>query len=77
MRSYVPGVYAGGVALFTAADPTGAARPDTSSHWAARAVGGVAHHIVPGNHYTMLREPHIRRLAGEMAACLEGARSRD
>jgi amino acid adenylation domain-containing protein len=71
MRSYIPGAYAGGVALFTAADPTWPVRPDTSSHWADLAEGGVAHHVVPGNHYTMLREPNILRLADELAAYLE------
>jgi amino acid adenylation domain-containing protein len=75
MRSYIPGVYAGEVALFAAADSTGAVRPDTSAHWADLAAGGVAHYSVPGNHYTLLREPHIPRLVGELAACLARARS--
>jgi thioesterase domain-containing protein len=28
---------------------------------------------IPGNHTTMLQEPHVRRLASALSALLEGA----
>jgi thioesterase domain-containing protein/acyl carrier protein len=39
--------------------------------WGALAAGGVAVHEIPGDHYTMLREPQVAALAVELARCLD------
>ncbi len=72
VRSYVPSVYPGKVTLLRASQ-----RPsngDPTLGWSAFAAGGVAVHTVPGDHYSMLREPHVQVLAEGLAACLADSR---
>ncbi|MET0646544.1 MAG: amino acid adenylation domain-containing protein [Pyrinomonadaceae bacterium] len=53
-------------------DGSGVARlADPSNGWGALAGGGVEVHEVPGDHYSMLREPHARLLAERLRACFE------
>jgi thioesterase domain-containing protein len=47
----------------------GALRPA----WETVATGGVSEHVVPGDHFTVLRQPHVRALARDVAAALGGA----
>jgi amino acid adenylation domain-containing protein len=69
IRRYVTRPYAGAVALFECDD-----RSDGNAEaWSATVVGVVHHHEVPGSHESMLREPHVRTLARELAARLDAA----
>jgi len=72
LRGYLPGIYPGRVTLFRAADAT-APHHDSTLGWGEIAAGGVEVHHVPGDHYSMLREPHVRTLAGKFRARLEAA----
>ena len=66
LHAYAPKPYGGAVLLLRAAehDP---ADTDTAG-WERVAAGGVELHLVPGSHFTLLREPH----AAALAPLLEG-----
>ena len=64
LHSYVPRPYHGHMMLFRAGDGPG--RPDPTLGWNELAVDGVELHVVPGGHYTMLREPDVRSLAEQL-----------
>jgi thioesterase domain-containing protein len=44
--------------------------------WGRLAAGGVEIRVVPGNHLTTLREPHVRILAEELRVCLDKAQEK-
>jgi thioesterase domain-containing protein len=77
-RSYRPEPYRGIIDVFQA---RGSARGDASAGnlsdhaqflgWSSLTSTGVSHHLVPGNHFTMLTEPNVRTLASELTACIE------
>ncbi len=46
---------------------------DPAWGWGGHAAGPVMAHTVPGDHITMMNEPHVQALAGALAVCLEGA----
>ena len=69
LRTYVPLGYPGRVTLFCAS--LRQASGDSTLGWGRLATGGVEVHPVPGDHYTMLREPHVRILASRVASALE------
>ncbi|WP_041361153.1 non-ribosomal peptide synthetase [Methylococcus capsulatus] len=62
---YVPGFYPGTLTLFRARQQAATALDDPLLGW-----NGLAEEIdvveVPGNHYTLLGEPHVRTLADEL-----------
>jgi amino acid adenylation domain-containing protein len=49
---------------------------DTQLGWGNRTTGGVEAHLVPGDHRTMLREPHVGKMAEVLTACLARAEGR-
>jgi len=61
MRRYVPYAYPGPIALFKASEQF-----DEDLGWGVLAAGGVAMYAVPGNHYTVIREPNVEALAGQL-----------
>jgi thioesterase domain-containing protein len=61
LAAYAPRTQNVRVALFKANEQTGAGS-DTLG-WTELVAQGVEMHAVPGNHYTMLREPNVRVLA--------------
>ena len=73
-RSYAPQVYPGRVTLFKAGErPVEPAR-DRDLGWGGLSAGGVEVHEVPGNHYTMLRQPNVQVVAERLKLCLDAAR---
>ena len=69
-RRYVPKPYSGPIALMRAsAGP--ANYPDPRLGWRELVGDGLEVHTVPGDHITMLAEPHIQVLAERLAACLD------
>src|SRR5206468_662106 len=74
MRAAVARPYAGRIALFRAADRLAADEPDPTLGWGALAAGGVEVQVVAGDHYTIVREPHVRALAERLGACLDAVR---
>jgi amino acid adenylation domain-containing protein len=86
MRRYEAGEYDGRVTLITAeqsleedpafvrfdeaSDTEASSEADSSHGWAPLAAGGVDVHIVPGNHFTMMREPFVEALAERLRLCI-------
>jgi amino acid adenylation domain-containing protein len=83
MRNYPGGPYAGRITLFRAEKPVeyiGKYAPDDyrtdtdlSKGWEKWAAGGVDIHTVSGQHYTMMKEPHVKNLADELNICIQNA----
>ena len=88
MRRYRPGPFNGKVTLFCPGDTVEqiAFVPDTTEHvgekqadldpvkgWGEVASEGVEVHYVPGNHFSMLREPNVQALGEQLRQCIEAA----
>jgi thioesterase domain-containing protein/acyl carrier protein len=72
IQRYVPRPYDGQIILFEASErlPGGAQLP---YGWDAVATGPLQVYDVPGDHYSMVREPHVEALAALLSACLEAS----
>jgi thioesterase domain-containing protein len=70
---YEPRAYPYKINLFKATDLRGARARDATQGWRMLAAGGVDVHRVPGDHMSLLRQPHVQVLAAKLAACLEEA----
>jgi len=66
MRRYVPYAYPGPIALFKASEQFDEQVFAEDLGWGVLAAGGVAMYAVPGNHYTVIREPNVEALAGQL-----------
>ena len=75
LRDYAPPPYRGPVTLFSATGEPDEFRREKQAGWAVLAE---AVHVqeVPGDHITMVEEPHVRTLAARLAARLDGAAPR-
>jgi amino acid adenylation domain-containing protein len=49
------------------------ASPDPLMGWGRLATGGIDRHTVPGNHFTMMKEPFVEALAERLRACVDEA----
>ena len=72
-QSYRPQEYPGLITLLRASERSGVVPQDPTLGWGTLATSGVEVHLVPGNHYTMLREPHVQVLAEQLRAVLREA----
>jgi amino acid adenylation domain-containing protein len=72
LLGYVPGPYAGRVVLFQAGEEPPEVRRRAGLAWRAVAAD-LETHILPGSHYTLVREPHVRALAERLRSLLEAA----
>jgi len=72
LRGYLPGPYAGRVTLFRAAQAT-TIHPDPAFGWRELAAGGVDVHEVPGDHHSLIREPHVGVLVERLRGSLDAA----
>jgi thioesterase domain-containing protein/acyl carrier protein len=75
MQRYQPQPYAGRVTLFRAGVRAPADAADPTLGWSALAADGVALHVIPGDHYTIVRPPQVQLLAEQLSACLEAAQA--
>jgi thioesterase domain-containing protein len=73
---YVPRAYAQRVTLFRATRLGGRFGKDATMGWGLLAAGGVEVHELPGEHLTLLRQPHVTALAAALERSLEEARGR-
>jgi thioesterase domain-containing protein len=69
-RAYRPRPYPGPIAVFRAAAAEQAAAPDLG--WGRFAAAPVASREVPGDHLTLFAEPHVRSLADQLRAAIDG-----
>src|SRR5258707_4875162 len=74
LRRYVPASYQGRVVLFLASDDASLPSDDPALRW-GRAAEQLEIQAVPGDHYQIVTEPHVRTLAARMKACLEEVQS--
>jgi thioesterase domain-containing protein len=70
-RSYKAQPYSGRVTLFRATEPWKEDDCGTRLGWEGVAAGGMEVHEVPGDHFTLLEEPHVQILAAQLKACLD------
>ncbi|MCB1054795.1 MAG: hypothetical protein KDD11_04695, partial [Acidobacteria bacterium] len=70
--SYAAHPYGGRVALFS----TRGEVPDPTLGWNELAAGGVDLYAIPGDHFSLVMEPHVERMATVLARALEDAERR-
>jgi thioesterase domain-containing protein len=79
MRRYRPQVYPGQIILFRASEPfvtrptESTEIPDPTLGWSRFSTEPIKVHTVPGDHYTMLAEPQVQVLAGQLRLYLDQA----
>ncbi|HEV7474838.1 MAG TPA: amino acid adenylation domain-containing protein [Pyrinomonadaceae bacterium] len=71
MLGYEPQRYPGRITFFRASEPLSEFSEDTAKDWHDLAADGVEVHVVPGNHYTMLREPLVQVVAEWLKVSLD------
>ncbi len=76
-ENYVPQVYPGHITVFAASD-----RSDADTYnvepglgWSTLTSGGIEIYPVPGNHLSLLKEPHVRILGEKLKACIDKAQA--
>jgi thioesterase domain-containing protein len=74
-QRYVPRPVACPVFLFRASERGGEAPPDAAGVWGDGGGSRVVVKDVPGNHYSILREPNVEALAEELRTALAAAPS--
>jgi thioesterase domain-containing protein len=70
-KGFVPQRFGAPVALFKRPKQPFYYVKDREMGWAARSAGGVEIHEIPFDHDELLREPHVRTLGEQLAACIE------
>ena len=73
MRRYRPGEFEGRITLFSAEQDhqqPPARQSLLLKGWDKLATGGVDLHVVPGDHFSMIREPHVHVLAERLRSCI-------
>jgi aspartate racemase len=73
IKNYEIRPYPGRVTLFPPGTKSIGEYEDREQGWGSFAQGGVEIHDVQGDHLTMLREPHVKIVAEELALCLRRA----
>jgi len=63
LYAYIPRQYPNGLHLLRSREQMKENAEDTTVGWGALARGGVNVHILPGNHYTLVKKPHVSVLA--------------
>ena len=74
-RDYRPRTYGGSAVLFQAA-PNAWTHPDAHAGWRELIKGGLEVRSIPGRHYEIMKAPHVRTLARELADCLSKVQHR-
>jgi thioesterase domain-containing protein len=65
--TYQPTAFDGSIILLEAAD-SGQVK---AAQWQPLATAGLEHHVVPGDHHTMLQPPYLQDLAKIVRRCLD------
>ena len=76
LQSYVPRAYSGTVILFKASEQFAVTQKDSEMGW-GDLVQRLLVHVVPGNHYSILREPHVQILAQRLRTLLQDAEAHE
>ena len=70
-RRYVVKAYPGKVTLFLASENVTSNACALRTAWGHVAVGGLEIHEVPGDHVTIIHDPHVATLARQLRRCLD------
>lgn len=70
--TYVPKFYPGRVTLLWCTGMATRSYQDRRLGWSDVAGGGLEVQAIPGNHMSMVEEPHIETMAAKLRACLQG-----
>ena len=70
-NQYTPQPYPGKVTLLLAEDGVAADAADPTIGWKNLARAGVEIHWLPGDHHTMVAQPHVQELAAQLQVCLD------
>ena len=73
-RSYDARPYDGGAVLFRV-EHYAWSHLDTRNGWHSLVRGRLEVRQIPGDHYQLIREPHVQTLAAELADCIEKRRA--
>ena len=63
---YLPQAYSGQIIFFKASEPLGGSPATPETDWNKLVLDGLDLRVVPGNHYTILREPNVGNLAEQL-----------
>jgi amino acid adenylation domain-containing protein len=74
-RRYEPQVYPGQVTVFRTSEQSGDGALEPDLGWGELAAGGVEIHEVPGDHLSMIHEPHVQALTECLRACLDAVQA--
>jgi thioesterase domain-containing protein len=74
---YEPKRYTGKITLIMAAERHVSVRQAPITSWGPLAGGGLSIDVLPGDHYSLLRQPVVRVTAQTLTAFLEASRSRE
>ena len=69
-RDFVPSSYRGRIAVFRTERQPRNRIHDSQLGWGKLAKGGVDLHFIPGDHDSVLKEPHVQGLAAALKKCL-------
>jgi thioesterase domain-containing protein len=70
---YKPKPYSGPVALFRSSQPAGDSNADPQYGWGGIVRGALEVHQIPGDHMSIMSEPHVAVLANRISSCLRRA----
>ena len=73
VRNYTTQPYADSITFFQARE--GSAGNQSAIGWELIATRGVTRYIIPGDHYSMMRPPHIQTLAAQLHSCLDAVQA--
>jgi thioesterase domain-containing protein len=69
LYSYIPQTYSGRVTLFLAEEASTTPHNIQAMDW-SKLTQGVDLHILPGNHYSMIKHPNVEELAKKLRSCI-------
>jgi thioesterase domain-containing protein len=70
LSSYKARQFEGRITYFAASEPLPGTASNTYQRVDRFAAGGVEMYKLPGNHFTMMKEPHVKAMAGLLEQCL-------
>jgi thioesterase domain-containing protein len=74
VRRYRPGAFDGRITLFSAEQDHNGRRvsePRFLKEWSKLTTHGVDAQIIPGDHFAMIRQPHVNVLAERLRNCIQ------
>lgn len=71
VHRYVPQFYPSQITLFRTAKPIGKPVEDFMLGWSELTTATVKVHQIPGNHFSMLKHPHVQLLAEQLQRCIQ------